>query len=105
MPKKASPALLMSMDIRSDHGLGMPGYYDQMIALFQSSSMASAAKPGNQRTPSGGSRRGARCPNSTRRWWGPDFTTHSTKAGTLAFFFAATSRAPSQGSGAPSLLD
>lgn len=29
-----SPALLMSMAMRFDHALGMPGYYDQMRSLF-----------------------------------------------------------------------
>ncbi|QLG96597.1 hypothetical protein HZF02_32215 (plasmid) [Pseudomonas yamanorum] len=30
---KPSPGLLMSMAIRSDHGLGVPGYYDQPLML------------------------------------------------------------------------
>jgi hypothetical protein len=29
-----SPALLMSMAARHDHGLGVPGYYDQLKAFF-----------------------------------------------------------------------
>ena len=29
MPKEPPPGLLMSMAIRFDHGLGVPGYYDQ----------------------------------------------------------------------------
>lgn len=31
IPKEPSQALLMSMAIRSDHGLGCPGYYDQAL--------------------------------------------------------------------------
>ena len=30
LPKEPPPGLLMSMAIRYDHGLGCPGYYDQM---------------------------------------------------------------------------
>lgn len=29
LPQNPPPGLLMSMAIRSDHGLGVPGYYDQ----------------------------------------------------------------------------
>jgi hypothetical protein len=29
IPKKPSDGLLMSMAVRSDHGLAIPGYYDQ----------------------------------------------------------------------------
>jgi hypothetical protein len=28
VPEEPSPGLLMSMAVRFDHGLGMPGYYD-----------------------------------------------------------------------------
>lgn len=31
LPKEPSMALLMSMALRYDHGLGCPGYYDQSI--------------------------------------------------------------------------
>lgn len=31
LPKTPPPGLLMSMAVRSDHGLGCPGYYDQPI--------------------------------------------------------------------------
>lgn len=31
VPKTPTPGLLMSMALRSDHGLGCPGYYDQEI--------------------------------------------------------------------------
>lgn len=30
-PKQPTPGLLMSMAIRADHGLAIPGYYDQPI--------------------------------------------------------------------------
>ncbi|HAL2109950.1 TPA: hypothetical protein H5X26_005042 [Escherichia coli] len=33
VPIKPSPGLLMSMAIRSDHGLGVPGYYDTALML------------------------------------------------------------------------
>jgi hypothetical protein len=33
MPKEPPPGLLMSMAIRFDHGLGVPGHYDQFRAL------------------------------------------------------------------------
>ncbi len=33
MPAEPPPGLLMSMAIRFDHGLGVPGYYDQFKAL------------------------------------------------------------------------
>ena len=32
MPQEPPPGLLMSMAIRFDHGLGVPGYYDQLLA-------------------------------------------------------------------------
>ena len=31
VPREATDGLLMSMAIRDDHGLGVPGYYDQEI--------------------------------------------------------------------------
>ena len=33
LPKDPPPGLLMSMAIRSDHGLGCPGYYDGKYGL------------------------------------------------------------------------
>jgi hypothetical protein len=32
LPQEPPPGLLMSMAIRYDHGLGMPGYYDSLNA-------------------------------------------------------------------------
>jgi hypothetical protein len=34
LPKEPPPGLLMSMAIRYDHALGLPGYYDQMAAVW-----------------------------------------------------------------------
>lgn len=33
LPKEPPPGLLTSMAIRSDHGLGVPGYYDELATM------------------------------------------------------------------------
>lgn len=42
LPKEPPPGLLMSMAIRYDHSLGLPGYYDQK--MFQPLSTTHAEK-------------------------------------------------------------
>jgi hypothetical protein len=42
IPVKPTDALLMSMAVRYDHGLGMPGYYDQ--ELFSASGVTHAQR-------------------------------------------------------------
>ena len=42
VPVKPTDELLLSMAVRYDHGLGMPGYYDQ--ALFSASGVTHAER-------------------------------------------------------------
>lgn len=44
VPIKPSPGLLMSMAIRSDHGLGVPGYYDTALMLKDSHGITHARR-------------------------------------------------------------